>query len=53
MNTAEWDQMMMAFCDVAKMMAKYRDELLAQGFSRDEALRLVVEYQKQALGPKK
>ncbi|GAA0844401.1 hypothetical protein [Paenibacillus glucanolyticus] len=45
MNTAEWDQMMMAFCDVAELMAKYRDELLKQGFSRKEAITLVVKYQ--------
>lgn len=45
MNTAQWDQMLMAFCDAAKLMAKYRDELLKQGFSREETMTLVVKYQ--------
>lgn len=45
MNTADWDQMMAAFRDVAETLAKYRDELLKQGFDRQETMRLVIQYQ--------
>ncbi|MBX4149522.1 hypothetical protein [Paenibacillus lautus] len=48
-ETAQWDQMLAAMRDMAELLAKYRDELLKQGFDRQEVMRLVVEYQKTTL----
>ncbi|MEC0370872.1 hypothetical protein [Paenibacillus chibensis] len=49
-GTAQWDQMLAAIRDMAEILAKYRDELLNQGFEREEVIRLVIEYQKQIMG---
>ncbi|MCA4756315.1 hypothetical protein [Mycolicibacterium fortuitum] len=49
-ETAQWDQMLAAMRDMAELLAKYRDELLKQGFDRQEVMRLVIEYQKTSLG---
>ncbi|MGE7828912.1 hypothetical protein [Paenibacillus sp. NPDC093718] len=52
MNTAQWDQLMTSLRDTAEIMAKYRDELLKQGFNRNEALVMVIEYQNVLTGKK-
>ncbi|WP_167372876.1 hypothetical protein [Paenibacillus rhizosphaerae] len=52
MNTAQWDQLMASFRDLAETMAKYRDELLEQGFERQEVIRMVIAYQTSLLGMK-
>lgn len=52
MNTAQWDQLMTSLRDTAEILAKYRDELLKQGFNRNEALVMVIEYQNVLTGKK-
>ncbi|GIO33111.1 hypothetical protein J2TS6_42520 [Paenibacillus albilobatus] len=53
MNTGQWDQMLSSFGDMALMLAKYRDELLKQGFERQEVLRILIGWQSIILGNNK
>lgn len=47
---ANFDQALRACVDVARLLVAYRDALVAQGFTRSEALALTVAYQQQLLG---
>ncbi len=48
--TAAWDQAQAALRDMAKALAGYHQDLVANGFTRSEALALVVNYQQTMLG---
>jgi len=53
MNTGQWDQLLASFGDMALMLAKYRDELLKQGFERQEVIKILIGWQSSMFGHNK
>jgi hypothetical protein len=48
-NVGMMDQAEMAMKDLAKLLAAYRDELLSQGFERNEVIEMVIKAQRNLM----
>ena len=45
MNIHDIDQAMAGFRDIAELLYHYKEQLIKQGFTEEQAMRLVVSYQ--------
>lgn len=53
MNVGQFDQALAAFGDLAKALHAYMKHLIAEGFTREEAIRLVIQMQENMIAKKK